>query len=97
MINQAARFNFGFASNMVYLLWCVCGGFLLHMLESNYLTILLTPTYEKPVDTPEDIIDMGLTILYNSGSEGMRNAMLNSDNKLDRDLAARTYVSKVNF
>ena len=82
---------------MVLLLWCVWGGFLLHILECNYLTVLLKPVYEKPVDTPEDIIDMGLTILYNSGSEGMRNAMLNSDNKLDRDLAARTYVSKVNF
>ena len=67
------------------------------MLESNYLTILLTPTYEKPVDTPEDIIERGLTILYNPGSEGIRNAMLNSDNKLDRDLAAQTYVTKVNF
>ena len=67
------------------------------MLESNYLTILLTPTYEKPVDTPEDIIERGLTLLYNPRSEGMKNAMLNSDNKLDRDLAARTYVSKVYF
>ena len=50
-------FNFGLASRMVQLLWCVCGGVLLHMLESNYLTILITPSYEKAVDTPEDIIN----------------------------------------
>ena len=67
------------------------------MLESNYLTILITPVYEKPVDTPEDIIERGLTIIYNPGSESQRDAMLASDNKLDRDLAALTYVTKVIF
>ena len=67
------------------------------MLESNYLTILITPAYEKPVDTPEDIIERGLTIIYNPGSESMMNAMAGSENKIDRDLAALTYVAKVIF
>ena len=65
------------------------------MLESNYLTILLTPTFEKPVDTPEDIIERGLIIIYNPGSTAMKNAMLASDNQLDRDLAALTVVAEV--
>ena len=65
------------------------------MLESKYLTILLTPTFEKPVDTPEDIIERGLTIIYNPGSTAMKNAMLASDNQLDRDLAALTVVAEV--
>ena len=82
---------------MVLMVWCICGGFLLHGFECNFLDILVRPVYEKPVDTPEDIIERGLTILYNPGSEAMKNAMLNSDNKLDRDLAALTYVTKVNF
>ena len=62
-MNQAARFNFGFASNMVLLLWCVCGGLLAHMLEANYLTILLKPSYEKPIDTAEDVVDKNLTVI----------------------------------
>ena len=66
-MNQAARFNFGFASNMVLLLWCVCGGFLLHMLEANYLTMLVKPYYEKPVDTAQDVIDKGLTVIAYPG------------------------------
>ena len=32
------------------------------MLEANYLTILMKPSYEKPVDTAQDIIDMDLTV-----------------------------------
>ena len=62
--NQAARFNFGFASNLILLLWCVGGGFLLHMFESTYLTMLMKPIYEKPVDTAQDILDRGLTIVW---------------------------------
>ena len=67
------------------------------MLESNYLTILITPTYEKAVDTPEDIIERGLIIIYNPGSHAMKDAMMQSDNKIDRDLASLTYVAKVIF
>ena len=33
------------------------------MLESNYLSILLVPTYEKPVDTAEDILERGFSII----------------------------------
>ena len=67
--NQAARFNFGFASNMVLLLWCVCGGFLLHMFEANFLSILLKPSYEKAVDTAQDVLDRGLTVITYPGLE----------------------------
>ena len=42
---------------MTFLLWSVAGGFLLHILECNYLTVLVKPTYEKPVDSAEDIIE----------------------------------------
>ena len=41
---------------MVLLLWCVCGGLLLHMLEANYLTMLLKPSYEKAVDAPQESV-----------------------------------------
>ena len=61
--NVRSIFPIGFSSNMVLLLWCVWGGFLLHILECNYLTVLVKSTYEKPVDTAEDIIERGLTII----------------------------------
>ena len=69
-MNEAASFNFGFASNMVLLLWCVCGGLLLHMLEANYLTMLLKPNYEKPIDSAEDVLERGLTVIYGPYAEG---------------------------
>ena len=94
ILNQAARFNFGFASNMVLLLWCVCGGFLLHMFEANFLTILLKPNYEDRVDTAQDIIDRNLSVLTYPGSESYMEILKNSPSIITRTLAERTYVCK---
>ena len=95
--NQAARFNFGFASNLILLFWCVCGGFLLHMFESNYLTMLMKPTYERPVDSAEDVLDRGLTSIEVPGREAIVEDMKNSPFYITRTLAERTIVAKVIF
>ena len=95
--NQAARFNFGLASNLILLFWCVCGGFLLHMFESNYFTMLIKPTYEKPVDSAKDIIDRGLRVISTPGSESLVKTQLNSPFYSTRTLAEMTTVPKVTF
>ena len=93
--SKSAGFNFGFASNMTLLLWCVCGGFLLHMLESNYLTMLMKPNYEKPVDTAQDILDKNLRILIGPGYSARLEMEKNSLFNITRALAERTFLSKV--
>ena len=97
IINQAARYNFGFASNMTLLLWCIMAGFLLHMFESLYLTILLKPTYEKPVDTAQDVQDRGLTVIYPPHTETAVEISKNSPSAVIRALAKMTVVPKVIF
>ena len=82
---------------MVLLMWCVCGGLLLHFLEANYLTILLAPNYEKPIDTAQDIIDRKLTIIYAPETESMVNELKNAPAKTDRQLAEMTIVPEVIF
>ena len=89
--------QFGFASRMVFLLWCVCGGLLLHMLESNYLTILLKPSYEKPADNAEDIVERGFTIVYAPGTESRVEIMKKSPFRNTRAMAEKTIVAKVTF
>ena len=97
ILNQAARFNFGFASNMVLLLWCVCGGFLLHMFEANFLPILLKPNYEKAIDAAQEIMDRGLTVIWSPGLESRVETMKNSPSNITRTLAERTIMTKVIF
>ena len=71
------------------------GGFLLHILECNYLTVLVKPVYEKPIDTAEDIIERGITIIDSPGRESMVETLKKSPFPLTRALAENTYVSKV--
>ena len=50
--------------NMGALVWGIGGGFILYFLTSNFLTILLKPSFEKPINSIEDMLerDMGLIL-----------------------------------
>ena len=76
-------------------MWCVMGGFLLHILECNYLTILVKPVYEKPIDTAEDIIERDITIMGMPGTESIVETLKKSPFPLTRALAERTDVPEV--
>ena len=68
---------------------------LLHMLEANYLTILLKPNYEKAIDTAQDVLDTGLTVLYAPGTESLVETMKNSASNITRRLGERSKTAKV--
>ena len=80
---------------MVLLMWCVWGGFLAHILECNYLTVLIAPVYEKPIDTAEDIIERGVRILWEDGQRSWVEELKKSSIPLVRQLAERAYIAKV--
>ena len=67
------------------------------MFESNYLTMLMKPTYEKPVDSAEDVIDRGLGVITSPGAESIIENDKNSPYYITRTLAERTTVAKVIF
>ena len=76
-------------------MWSVCGGFLIHFIESNYLGILLKANYEKPIDTAQDFLDRGIRVLYSPNSESMVEIWKNSEE--GRRIAESTYIPKVIF
>ena len=80
---------------MVLLMWCVMGGFLLHILECNYLTVLVKPVYEKPIDTVEDIIERGLTIIDTPGTQDKIYNLKQSPSPLTRKLAELMITAEV--
>ena len=94
--NVRSIFPIGFSSNMVLLLWCVWGGFLLHILECNYLTVLLKPVYEEPVDTAEDIIERNCTVIMSPESGSLVEAAKKSPFEMTRKTAELSYVPTVN-
>ena len=56
-------------SNLVFTIWAVFGGLILHFLLCNYLTVLLRPSYEAPVETAEDLIKRDITPFLYPGGE----------------------------
>ena len=97
IIDQALRIRFGLASKMTFLLWCLCGGLLLHMFESTFFSMLMKPVYETPIDTAQDILDRGLTVIYLRESESIQEIEKNSASYITRQLAERGIVPKVIF
>ena len=91
------RFPFGFSSRMIFLLWCVFGGLLLHFFECNILDILLKTNYEKPVDSAQDVLDRGLAVINSPGTESRVQILKNSPSAVTRALAKKTVVPKVIF
>ena len=91
------RFPFGFSSRMIFLLWCVFGGLLLHFFECKILDILLKKNYKKPIDTAQDVLDSGLTVIWTPGTQSKLEIMKKSPSAVHRALAKKTVVPKVIF
>ena len=67
------------------------------MFESMYFTMLMAPTYERPIDTAQDVIDLGLAVLGSPGSASKVEMQKNSPSVVTRSLAELTVVAKVIF
>ena len=84
----------GRSSNFAYTIWAVFGGFILHFLLSNYLTVLLRPTFEKPVETAADIISRDITPFYFPGGHIWKQFFADSQNPHYREISRRLRIAK---
>ena len=82
------------ASNLVYTIWAVFGGFILHFLLCNYLEILLRPYYEEPVETAADIIKRDIIPFTKPNSEIMRQFFAASNDTNYQEISRRLVVPK---
>ena len=82
------------ASNLVFTIWAVFGGFILHFLLCNFLTVLLTPSYEEPVDTAKDVIERNIIPFYWPGGDIMRQILADSNSTDNQELSHRLVTPK---
>ena len=82
------------SSNLVYTIWAVFGGFILHFLLSNYLTVLLRPNFEEPVDTAADILRLNITPVVQPNHNIYRQMFANSPDPIYQELSRRLVVAK---
>ena len=82
------------ASNLVYTIWAVFGGFILHFLLSNYLSVLLRPSYEKPVDTAAEMLKRNITPLMMVGTEIYKQIFAASPDPIYQEISRRLVIVK---
>ena len=82
------------ASNLVYTIWAVWGGFILHFLLSNYLSVLLRPSYERPVETAADLIGRDITPFDYPGGGFFIDFFADSPDPNFQEISRRLYIAK---
>ncbi len=83
------------SSNFVFTIWAVFGGFILHFLLCNFLTVLLRPRYEDPVDTLADLNERNITLILDPwGEEGWIQWFEDSPYPEFREISQRIVVAK---
>ena len=82
------------ASNLVFTIWAVFGGFILHILLSNYLTVLLRPRYEPSVETTADLIERDITPFLWPGAEMHISFFANSPDQNYQEISRRFVLAK---
>ena len=70
------------------------GGFILHFLLSNYLTVLLTPNCEEPVETTKDLIKRDIIPFYTPGGEIYKQLFAASPDPNYQEISRRLVIAK---
>lgn len=82
------------SSKLVYTIWAVFGGFILHFLLANYLSVLLRPNYHKPVETTADVVKRNLIPFYSSGGKTLIQFFADSPDPNYQEISRRLYICK---
>ena len=82
------------ANNLVFTIWAVFGGFILHFLLSNYLTVLLRPRYEEPVETAADLIKRNIIPFYVPGGTNIKHFFAVSSDPNYQEISQRLIIPK---
>ena len=82
------------SSNLVFSIWAVFGGFILHFLLCNYLTVLLKPRYEEPVETTQDVIKRNITPFYTPDGAMFRQFFAASNDTNYQEISRRLIIPK---
>lgn len=65
-----------------------------HCLLCNFLTTLLRPNFDKPVDTVEELVEQGIMVYDMPGAEMWKQLFADSPKEAYRKMAETYYVTK---
>ena len=77
----------GFAANFVLISWSVLASVIGYAFLANFLTMLIKPVLEKPIDTVQTIVDRGMVPITHDYGQYYIDFLRSSANPLYRHLA----------
>ena len=84
----------GFAANFVLIFWSVLGSVIGYAFLAIFLTMLIKPVLEEPIDSAQTIVDRGMAPITNEGGQYWVDFLSSSPNPLYRQLSEITIVPK---
>ena len=81
------------SSKFLFLIWITAGGFLLHCYEAIYLSMLLKPVMEKPIETAKELRENGIIPVIVPKGDIYKEALELSPDPLYQELGERAIVS----
>ena len=66
----------------------------MHFVFCNYLTVLLTPSYEEPVETAADLIKRDITPFLGPGNEMYKQFFAASPDPIYQEISRRLVIAK---
>ena len=77
----------GYAANFVLISWAVLGSVIAYAFLANFLTMLIKPVLEKPIDSVQTIVDRGMVPITLDGGQYYIEFLKSSANPIYRQLA----------
>ena len=94
-LSEKQWFPKGSSLTWTLVLWSVFGGFMLMFFNAIYLTMLMKPNYEKPIETAQELRDKGYSIIIEKSSEYYhKNLLETSPDPVYQELNQRAIVAE---
>ena len=77
----------GFAANFVFICWAVLGSVIGYAFLAIFLTMLIKPVLEEPIDSVQTIVDRGIVPITKYHSQFWKDHLNSSANPMYRQLA----------
>ena len=77
-------------ASFVLLTWAVFGGLFLYFFLANFITVLLRPKYEQPIDSAQEALDRGMIPIV-EGYNYVMEHLKASSNPVYRELGYKTW------
>ena len=90
--NNKLVFPKGFSVNLVLMIWGIAAALIIYGFLANFRDMLLKPTFEKTIDSAQDVVDNGLKVYTIDGGDWQKETMQGSTTEAWKTMGDMCYI-----